>query len=284
MQAVASSRRLALKGLGVACLTLPRPALADQDLPPQVDEAGAAAYREFLAAGNHKAFVIAPGGAWAWKAGEASAAAALQSALRTCEDTTTQHCVAFAVDERKVFDANAWPTLWAPYPTAAQARRAPFGTARGQRFFDLAFKDPNGRATTLGARRGSVCVVHFWGSWCGPCRRELPHLQGLARRLGAARDIQWVLLQVRETIGTSRAWLRQQGLLLPLCDSGIQPDRPDLLTIADGRPIRDREIAATFPTSYVLDRHGIVLLAHRGPIEDWNEYLPFLRHAATAST
>lgn len=283
MPTAGASRRLALQGLAACCLAGPPAARAAPQAPPHLDAAGAAAYDEFLAASEHKAFVVAPGGAWAWKAGESSAASALQSALHACEGTTDQHCIPFRVDDRKVFDAQRWPTLWAPYASPGQARRAPVGTARGQRFVDLAFRDPDGRPTTLTALRGAVLVLHFWGSWCGPCRRELPQLQTLARQLGSGRDIRLVLLPVREAVGTARAWLRQQGLALPLSDPGTQPDRPDMLTLADHRPIRDRELAATFPTSYVLDRHGIVLLAHPGPIADWSEYLPFLRHAAAGS-
>jgi thiol-disulfide isomerase/thioredoxin len=252
-------------------------------LPPHLDAAGAWAYAAFLAASDHKAFVVAPGGAWAWKAGQVSAEVAQQSAVRACEGATAQPCVPFAVDDRQVFDAKRWPTLWSPYATPAQAVRAAVGTSRGQRFLDLAFRDPLNRPTTLRALRGSVVVLHWWGSWCGPCRRELPQLQGLARQLGTRRDIRLVLLQVREPVDVARAWLRQQGLTLPLSDPLIQAGRPEALTLADGRTIRDRELATTFPTSYVLDRQGVVLLSHPGPIANWSEYLPFLRHAATGS-
>jgi thiol-disulfide isomerase/thioredoxin len=282
MPAATGSRRRALKCLAAACLPGTRPARAESQQPPQLDEAGAAAYEEFLAASEHKAFVIAPGGAWAWKAGEASADAALQASLRACSAATAQRCVPFAIDGRRVFDTQRWPTLWAPYATPAQARRAPVGKLPGQRFFDLAFRDPAGRHTTLGAQRGAVVVLHFWGSWCGPCRRELPQLQALARRLEGTRDIRLVLLQVREAASVSRAWLRQQALVLPLSESQAQPGRPEMLTLAGGRTIRDREVAVAFPTSYMLDKQGLVLLAHPGPIANWEDYLPFLRHAAAA--
>jgi thiol-disulfide isomerase/thioredoxin len=256
---------------------------AAREGPPHVDGTGRLAYQEFSAASRHKAFVVAPGGTWAWKSGEPTDAAAVQAALTDCEQATSQHCVPFAVNDDTVFDAARWPTLWAPYPTRAEAKRAPIGTARGQRFFDLAFRDPDGRPTTMAKLRGSVVVVHFWGSWCGPCRREIPQLQELAQQLGKGGEVKLVLLQVREPITASRAWLQQQHIELPLDDSATTTGIAGELMLSDHRAIKDRELAAVFPTSYVLDKQGIVLFAHAGAMADWREYLPFLRHAAAGS-
>ncbi|GAB5520603.1 MAG: hypothetical protein RhofKO_28540 [Rhodothermales bacterium] len=38
---------------------------------------------------------------------------------------------------------------------------------------------PDGTAVTSAAYSEKVLVLTFWASWCGPCLRELPHLQAM---------------------------------------------------------------------------------------------------------
>lgn len=38
----------------------------------------------------------------------------------------------------------------------------------------------DGDALTLGDLKGKVVVLNFWGTWCPPCREELPHIAELA--------------------------------------------------------------------------------------------------------
>jgi thiol-disulfide isomerase/thioredoxin len=33
---------------------------------------------------------------------------------------------------------------------------------------------------------GSVTLIHFWGTWCGPCKMEYPQLSAMASRLRAS--------------------------------------------------------------------------------------------------
>ncbi|MRR52480.1 MAG: dienelactone hydrolase, partial [Rhodocyclaceae bacterium] len=40
---------------------------AKPESPPQLDARGLAAYQDYQRADGHRAFVIAPGGAWAWR-------------------------------------------------------------------------------------------------------------------------------------------------------------------------------------------------------------------------
>ena len=107
-------------------------------ITPGLGDEGKAAFAEFRAAPTHKAFAIAPGGAWAWQANLPTREAALAAALEECAKSASQRCAPYMIDDGVVFDARAWPALWAPYPTAAQTAQAAIGNARGQRLYDLA--------------------------------------------------------------------------------------------------------------------------------------------------
>jgi thiol-disulfide isomerase/thioredoxin len=59
---------------------------------------------------------------------------------------------------------------------------SPAGTAHpligsaGPDFSQKAVKD--GRAVSLHALRGKVAIVDFWATWCEPCKKSFPKVQG----------------------------------------------------------------------------------------------------------
>ena len=251
--------------------------LADAAAVPHLDTRGQAAYRQFLAAPPHRAFAIAPGGGWGWSADAVTPDMALRQALDTCGRHTRQACVPYAADKRVVFDARVWPTLWRPYAGAAEAARAPTGTARGERFPDLRLRAPDGKTWKLSARRGKVVVLHFWGSWCPTCVHELPQFEALQNAFKGRDDIAFVYTQARESAAEARQWLARRKLALALHDSGVRDRKDHRFRLADGGTIADREIAPVFPATYVLDRHGVVVFVLRGSARDWSEFEVFLK-------
>ena len=49
---------------------------------------------------------------------------------------------------------------------------------------DLAFWDADGRPKKLSDWRGRTVLVNLWATWCVPCRKEMPALEGLQTKLG----------------------------------------------------------------------------------------------------
>ncbi len=55
-----------------------------------------------------------------------------------------------------------------------------YGNKVGDTCYDFTLDGYNGAGkVTLSEHRGRVTVVNFWGTWCGPCVKELPHFEAV---------------------------------------------------------------------------------------------------------
>jgi len=259
----------------------------DMESIPHVNKKASNSFKyDYLYANTHRAFAIAPGGAWSWVAGKATENEAKQQALKACATHTQQKCAVFAVNEQVVFNYRDWYTLWGPYKTKQQAKALTRGVLVGQKFPDLVYTNPAGKKTSIHALKGKVRFVHFWGSWCPSCGKEFPAIIDLYRILNDVlpEQVEFVIVQVRENIESSKLWQSSNSLTsLPLSDSGIQNEGDSLLSLRNGETINDRHLARIFPATYVLDKNGVVVFSNMGSVENWTEYVNFFKNAVDYS-
>jgi len=98
--------------------------------------------------------------------------------------------------------------------------------------------------------RGKVVLLDFWASWCTPCLSSLPQLDTLREKF-PSRDFQIVAVNVDRDLDAARQFLSRHPVGYP---SAIDPEGriPELFELG------------TMPTSFVIDRGGVVRHVHEG--------------------
>ncbi|MDR3416399.1 MAG: TlpA disulfide reductase family protein [Nevskia sp.] len=113
--------------------------------------------------------------------------------------------------------------------------------------------------------RGRVLLVDFWASWCTPCRQALPHYEQLRQELGP-RGFEVIAIDVDENLQDGLNALKTMTLDFPVVGDAKG-------TIASAYDVK------VMPSSYVIDRHGVIRRVNRGFN---NDDLPALRQTLTA--
>ena len=113
----------------------------------------------------------------------------------------------------------------------------------------------SGKKIDVASYRGRVLLLDVWASWCGPCKQELPMLDAMARRL-KAQGIDVLAVSVDQERTNVDKFLKGHGHWA--------------LTIAHdpAGAIAERLQPDKMPTSYVVDRSGIVRYVNAGFVPD----------------
>jgi thiol-disulfide isomerase/thioredoxin len=82
-----------------------------------------------------------------------------------------------------------------PMPGEAADQSSPRSTKIPDRLPAFSLSDLQGKSTPIAAWTGKSLVINFWATWCAPCRREIPLLEGLSGEWGG-RGIQVVGIAV----------------------------------------------------------------------------------------
>ena len=132
-----------------------------------------------------------------------------------------------------------------------EAAADPSSAHIGRTIPDVQWQDATGRSGKLSDYRGQVVLINFWGTWCPPCRRELPDLVRLRESLGP---------QGFEIVGL--ALERPEPGIDPAVNLAAFAEAQNLvypMVLADDQTVRAYGGINGVPTSFIVDRDGTIV-------------------------
>jgi len=142
----------------------------------------------------------------------------------------------------------------------AQAPARPPLLAQGTDAPDFTALRGDSTLVKLSAFRGQFVLVDFWSTWCGPCKRTMPHMEKLHQKL---KDQGLVVLGV--CVWDERVkfdgWLRQPQVATSYLKVFDPAGRANLRSIAS----RDYKVSG-IPTFYLIDPEGKVAFTGVGAL------------------
>lgn len=118
---------------------------------------------------------------------------------------------------------------------------------------ELQLDGPDGSKRRLSEHQGRVVLLHFWATWCPPCREELPGLLKLGRELSREGQFTLVALSLDDDWPAVRDFF---GGAIPL------------EVMRDEAGSSKRYGVSTLPDTYLIAADGMLRLRFHGA-RDW---------------
>ena len=133
----------------------------------------------------------------------------------------------------------------------------------------LPLTDLQGNPVSLSSTRGKVVLINNWATWCPPCQAEMPELQAYYQA-HSGQDFLVVAIESGESAATVTSFVQQYELTFPVW-LDLKGAQVDALQNWD------------LPSSYVVDRQGILRMSWTGPVNRaiLEKYVTPLLNAAT---
>lgn len=111
---------------------------------------------------------------------------------------------------------------------------------------DFALPDLDGKTQRLSGFRGKVVLLNFWGSWCPPCRREMPSMERLYQHL---KDQPFTILAVNQAESSDMVFAYT---------SEIEPAPTFPMLLDTQEKIPPQWKVRGLPASFIIDKQGRV--------------------------
>jgi thiol-disulfide isomerase/thioredoxin len=127
------------------------------------------------------------------------------------------------------------------------------------RVADLAFQDASGKDRKLSDWQGKTVLLNLWATWCVPCKKEMPALDELQKKLGGSDfEVVAVNIDTRDP-QKPKTWLKDTGI----SSLAFYAD-PTARIFQD---LKEKGRAFGMPTTLLVDKNGCEVATLAGPAE-----------------
>jgi len=128
----------------------------------------------------------------------------------------------------------------------AQDKSTDTQSLKGKPAPDFSLQTLDGKTVTLSEQRGSVVLLDFWATWCGPCVAALPHVQQIsADKDLAERGLKVWAVNAREKNEQVEKFIKQNNYTFT-----VPMD-------ADGKVLQ-QYLVRGIPTQVIVGRDGTI--------------------------
>jgi peroxiredoxin len=118
---------------------------------------------------------------------------------------------------------------------------------------DFLLRDPSGSVLSLSELRGHPVILHFWATWCEPCRVELTSLEALTHYMtDSGVSLVAVAIDTEADAARVRRYAHDLGVSFPVY-------------LAQEGTISNRYWSWGVPVTYLIDQEGRLVARALGP-------------------
>ena len=117
---------------------------------------------------------------------------------------------------------------------------------------ELTLNDLNGGKISLTDYRKQILLINNWAIWCPPCKEEMPTLMKYFNE-HSKKGFMLIGIEAGDSKEQVADFVNNFGITFPIL---LDPNNKSMIAFHNDN----------LPSSYVVDRNGIVVLAWTGPI------------------